>query len=162
MHVVADAGGEAEYATFLNRFRHPETPQEEVRYLQGLAEVPHKALVRRTLEMVLGEVRSQNAPFVVSSGLANRVGGGDAWSFVEDHWEELRTRLPSKLIPRMLEGITALIDPEVARRVHTFLDAHPVPGGDTLIGQTRERLDVNVALRRREEANLPSLFPSAS
>ena len=159
LHVVAAVGGEAEYTTFLNRFRHPETPQEEIRYLLGLAEVPHKALVRRTMEMALDEVRTQNAPFVVSTALANRVSRDEAWDFVEQHWDELRKRLPSKLIPRMLEGITSLVDPDLARRVHAFLDAHPVAGGDKLIHQSRERLDVHVALRRREEANLPTLFP---
>jgi puromycin-sensitive aminopeptidase len=156
--LVARRGGEQESTTFLNRMRQPETPQEEVRYLMALAEVPHPALVRRTLELALTEVRTQNAPFVISGALANRVAGGEAWQFVEDHWDELRKRFPSKLIPRMLEGITALVDPDVATEVHAFLDAHPVPSGERLIAQTRERLDINVAFRKREEPTLPQLF----
>jgi puromycin-sensitive aminopeptidase len=159
--IVARNGGEAEYTTFLERMRHPRTPQEEVRYLMALAEVPHTALVRRTLELTLTEIRTQNAPFVIAAALDNRVGGGEAWRWIEEHWDELRQRFPSKLLPRMLEGITALVDPEVAAEVHRFLDAHPVPGGDLLIGQTRERLDVNVAFRQREEPNLPALFPTS-
>jgi puromycin-sensitive aminopeptidase len=158
VQIVARNGGEEEYTTFLQRMRQPETPQEEVRYLLALAEVPHAALLRRTLDMALGEVRTQNAPFVIAASLANRVAGGEAWAFVEEHWEDLRTRFPSKLIPRMLEGITALMDPDVAAEVHRFLDAHPVPGGEMLIAQTRERLDVNVTFRQREEPNLPQLF----
>ncbi|MEY2476855.1 MAG: tricorn protease interacting factor [Actinomycetota bacterium] len=156
--VAARNGGEEEYSTFLNRMRNPETPQEEIRYLLALAEVPHPALLRRTLEMALTEVRTQNAPFVIATSLTNRAAGADAWQFVEAHWDDLRRRFPSKLIPRMLEGITALIDPVLATTIHRFLDAHPVPGGDLLINQSRERLDVNVAFREREEPNLPKLF----
>jgi puromycin-sensitive aminopeptidase len=158
--VVARNGGEEEYTTFLNRTRHPETPQEEVRYLLALADVPHKALLRRTLEMAITEVRTQNAPFLIATALGNRAAGADAWQFVEEHWEDLRKRFPSKLIPRMMEGVTALVDAKVAADVHRFLDAHPVPGGDLLINQSRERLDVNVALREREEPGLPELFAS--
>jgi puromycin-sensitive aminopeptidase len=156
--VVARNGGEEEYTTFLNRTRHPETPQEEVRYLMALAEVPHAALLRRTLEMAITDVRTQNAPFLIATAIGNRAAGPDAWRFVEEHWDDLRRRFPSKLIPRVTEGITALVDPEVAAGVHRFLDAHPVPGGDLLINQSRERLDVNVALRQREEPNLAALF----
>jgi puromycin-sensitive aminopeptidase len=158
LSIVARNGGEAEYTTFLNRTRHPETPQEEVRYLLALADVPHPALLRRTLEMAISEVRTQNAPFLIATSLGNHAAGADAWRFVEEHWDDLRKRFPSKLIPRMLEGITALVDADVAAGVHRFLDAHPVPGGDLLINQSRERLDVNVALRKREEPNLPELF----
>ena len=158
LHVVARNGGEGEYTTFLNRTRHPETPQEEVRYLLALAEVPHAALLRRTLEMAITEVRTQNAPCLIATALSNESAGTDAWQFIEEHWEDLRHRFPSKLIPRMLEGITALVDADVATDVHRFLDAHPVPGGDVLINPTRERLDVNVALRQREESNLATLF----
>ena len=158
LNVVARNGGEEEYTTFLNRTRHPETPQEEVRYLLALADVPHAALLRRTLEMAITEVRTQNAPFLIATALGNRAAGTDAWQFIEEHWEDLRKRFPSKLIPRMMEGITALVDADVAADVHRFLDAHPVPGGGVLINQTRERLDVNVALRQREEPNLPELF----
>jgi puromycin-sensitive aminopeptidase len=159
LSVVARNGGEAEYAAFLERTRHPETPQEEVRYLMALADVPHPALVRRTLEMAIAEVRTQNAPFLISTSLGNRAAGVDAWRFIEEHWDELRRRFPSKLIPRMLEGITALVDPDVAADVHDFLDAHPIPGGDMLINQSRERLDVNVEFRKREAAGLGDLFP---
>jgi puromycin-sensitive aminopeptidase len=156
--IAARNGGEEEYTTFLNRTRHPETPQEEVRYLMALADVPHKALLRRTLDMAITEVRTQNAPFLIATARGNRAAGEDAWHFIEEHWEDLRRRFPSKLIPRMLEGITALVDPDVAAAVHRFLDGHPVPGGDLLINQTRERLDVNVAFRQREEPGLAALF----
>jgi puromycin-sensitive aminopeptidase len=156
--VVARSGGEEEYTTFLNRMRHPQTPQEEVRYLYALADVPHKALLRRTLEMAITEVRTQNAPFLIATSLGNRAAGTDAWQFIEDHWDDLRRRFPSKLIPRMLEGITSVVDPDTATRIHAFLDAHPVPGGDVLIHQSRERMDIHVAFRQRAEGTLPDLF----
>jgi puromycin-sensitive aminopeptidase len=159
--ILARSGGEAEYTTFLDRMRHPQTPQEEMRYLMALADVPHRSLVQRTLELALTEVRVQNAPFLLAACMGNRAGGDAAWDHVTERWDEIRTRFPSKLLPRMMEGITALIDPDVASRVHAFLDEHPIEGGELLIGQSRERLDINVAFRQREEAGLATVFGPA-
>jgi puromycin-sensitive aminopeptidase len=159
--ILARNGGEAEYTTFLERMRHPQTPQEEMRYLMALADVPHRSLVQRTLDLALTEIRVQNAPFLLAAGLGNRAGGDLAWDFVAERWYEIRTRFPSKLMPRMLEGITALVNGSVAERVHAFLDEHPIEGGELLIGQSRERLDINVAFRQREEANVAAVFGAA-
>jgi puromycin-sensitive aminopeptidase len=159
VRIVARNGGEAEYATFLERTRHPETPQEEIRYLMALAEVPHPGLLRRTLDLALTEVRVQNAPFLVAAAMGNRAAGHLAWEFVEEHWSQLSARFPHKLLPRMIEGVTALVDPDLARRVRRFLEAHPISGSERLVEQSLERLDVNVAFRLCEEPNLETALP---
>ena len=159
--MLARSGGEEEYTTFLQRYRNPETPQEEVRYLYALAEMPHPALVRRTLEMALSEVRIQNAPFVIGYSMSNRVGGAAAWSFVKEQWSTIVERFPSKLLPRMLEGITALVDREVASDVHEFLAEHRLAAGEKLIEQAEERLDINVAFGEREAPALRETFATS-
>jgi puromycin-sensitive aminopeptidase len=158
VRVVARHGGEAEYASFLERMRHPETPQEEMRYLFALADVPHTGLLRRTLDLGLDEVRVQNAPFLYASAMANRAGGHLAWDFLEEHWLRFEERFPHKLLPRMLEGVTALVEPELADEVRRFVRANPVHGSEQLVEQSLERLDVNVAFRQREEPRLGEVF----
>nr|MDQ3757135.1 M1 family metallopeptidase [Actinomycetota bacterium] len=102
--VAAHAGGEAEYAEYLRRWREATVPQEEQRYLYALAGFEDPALVARTLDLSFGEVRTQNAPFLVSYLLANRVGGAQAWEFLEAHWDDVLQRFPEPLLDRMLEG----------------------------------------------------------
>lgn len=153
--VMAQAGGEAEYEILLRQFRRAATPQEEVRYLYALAASEVEPLLRRTLDMCLsGEVRTQDAPYVIGTILGSRAGHRVAWTFVTEHWEAILSRFPDNSIPRMLEGITGIADPTLAPAIHQFLDSHPVPQGEKQIAQARERLDINVAFAQRVGGSL--------
>jgi puromycin-sensitive aminopeptidase len=157
--VVAYTGGEDEFDAFLDRFEHPSTPQEEVRYLSGLARFQDPDLLLRALELSLsGRVRSQNAPYVIEAILAHRRAGSLAWAFVEDRWDEINVRFPDNSIPRMLEGLAAQADADLAARARAFLDAHPVRQGEKSVAQTLERMDVNAAFRAREASGLAALL----
>ena len=72
-----------------------------------------------------------------------------AWRSITDRWDNLASRLPSNSIARMLEGVRALVGPEVAPDVDRFLDDHPVPQGALMVAQHRERRMVNIRLRER-------------
>ncbi|HEX6475653.1 MAG TPA: ERAP1-like C-terminal domain-containing protein, partial [Acidimicrobiales bacterium] len=160
--VVASTGGEAEYDAFLERFRNPRTPQEEMRYLFALARFEEADLVARTLELSRSEVRTQNAPFVVQLLLANRAGGQQAWAFVKERWEELLARLPDNTIPRMVDGVSALWRPaDLAADVHAFFAEHPLRSGQRTLEQTLERLDVNRAFAERETSGLGAILDRA-
>ncbi len=148
-NIVAHEGGQPEYETLLEQFRRARTPQEEIRFLYALAAPESPELLERTLELCLtAEVRTQDAPYLIGVVLGSRSGGRLAWRFLEEHWETVTARFPSNSLPRMLEGITALADPDLAADIHAFLDAHPLPQ-EKLVAQCRERLDINVAFRQR-------------
>jgi hypothetical protein len=160
--VVASTGGEAEYDAFLERFRDPRTPQEELRYLYALARFEEPDLVARTLELSRAEVRTQNAPFLIQVLLGNRAGGPQAWAFVKERWEELLSRLPDNTIPRMVDGVSALWRPaELAADVHAFFAEHPLRSGQRTLQQTLERLDVNQAFGAREGPGLGTVLERA-
>ena len=149
--VIAATGGAGEFDEFVDRFRSASTPQEELRYLSALADFDDEGLSRRVLAMTLSdEVRTQNAPYLLRRCLTNRTQGVHAWAFVTEHWDELGGRFPSNSIVRMLEGIRSLSRPTVADRVFAFFSTHEVPQGDKILAQHLERLEVDVAFRRRE------------
>ena len=154
VNVVAAWGDEADFERFVARHRESESPQESLRYLYALGSFPSPDLARRTLAMSLDEIRSQNAPFVVLSLLANRDVNALAWAFVKDNWDALNERFPDNAIPRMLGGVTALSTPEQADDVAAFIAAHPVPQAARTVEQHLERLQVNVAFRQREAPRL--------
>ena len=146
--IVARSGGEAEYTAFLDLVRHPATPQEEIRYLYALAEFQHTALVRRTLDLALSEVRTQNAPFLVAAMLGNRIGGELAWEYTKEHWADITARFPDNLVPRMVQGATNLLKPEVAADVATFVASQPRLRDNKVVQQALEQLEINVAFAR--------------
>ena len=157
--IVADSGGRAEYELFVERYKTAPTPQEEQRYLFGLAGFRQRELLQRTLDRTLtDEVRTQNAPYLINSVLHSLEGGDLAWSFVKQHWDELVERFPENSHVRMLEGITALSTPELAADVVEFFNTHTVKQGAKTLQQHLERLHVNVAFRQREAPSLASYF----
>ena len=147
---VAASGGPAEYDAFVERYRHPATPQEEMRYLMALAGFEDEALAQRTFELAMTEVRTANAPLLISMLLANRATGEATWRRVTERWDELLSRIPTTLASRMLEGTRLLCrDPQFSTSVRAFLSDHPIPSGERSVEQTSERLGINTALANR-------------
>jgi len=151
--ILAHAGDAARYQEFKQHFKSARTPQEEQRYLFSLANFREMSLLRQTMEMTLnGEVRTQNAPYLLHSLLANNVSRIEAWEFLERNWETIVEKFPDSALPRMCEAINGLLDRQA--EVEAFFKQHKVRLGGKLIDQHLERLAVAVAFRQREGARL--------
>ena len=160
--VVAAVGGPAEYEQFLDRFRTAGTPQEQLRYLYALAEFPTAELIQRTCELAMsGEVKTQNAPFLLARCIANRDHGHMAWEFVRRHWTEANDKFPTNTIVRMIDPVKMLNRGTVVADVQSFFSEHPIPQGAKTLDQVLERQRVNAALREREEGRLVDAFAGA-
>lgn len=116
--------------------------------------------MQRTLTLAIDEVRAQNTPFVITLLLANRAGGPAAWEVVKQRWDDLAAKLPENLHERALGGVVALSTPELAADVRSFLSAHPIVSRQRTVAQLLERLDVAVALRRRDGHRLGDVLRS--
>ncbi|MGH7833012.1 MAG: M1 family metallopeptidase [Candidatus Binatia bacterium] len=148
--IVAHTGGPEEYNEFLSRFKTASTPQDEQRYLFALAAFRKLELLERTLKLTVnGEVRSQNAPYLLRSVLFNPEGRERAWAFMKEHWEKMLRQYPDNSIPRMCEGIVALVKPELEEDIKNFFAAHPVKQGGKLIEQHIEKLHIAVLGKQR-------------
>ena len=146
---VAASGGAGEFEAFLEHYRHPSTPQEEIRYLYALAGFGDDALAERAFELATSEVRTQNAPFLIHLLLSNRDTGPTTWPAVRDHWSELTGRFPANILPRMLDGLKLLCrDDALAAEIVQFVEAHPIAIGAKTVEQTLERLAVNATFAR--------------
>ena len=152
---VAVVGDDADYDLFVSKFKDPATPQEERRYRGLLASFPSADHMRRTLDMCLnGDVRTQDAPYLVGACLTNRLHGETAWDFVKNNWESMLDSYPDNSIVRMLGGIRSLSKSHQADDVNRFFETHDVPTGELTLQQHLERLAVNVAFRERETPKL--------
>jgi puromycin-sensitive aminopeptidase len=157
--ILAASGGEAEYAEFLDRFRHAKTPQEEQRYLYALAGFRQPDLLRQTLERTVnGEIRSQDAPFVVRVLLGSVWGRGLAWEFVKAHWETMARLYPPSAYRWMWEGVTGLTRPWWEAEVREFFAAHDIQLGGKVVEQYLEELRVGVRFHEREAGLLAALL----
>jgi len=160
LRVVASAGDATTFDDFLDRSKRAATPQETLRYLGALADLPDADLVDRFLALTLtDDVRTQDAPYLLRRAIASREHGPRAWAFVHRNWDTVTGRFPSNSIPRLLDGVRTLTDPTVAAGVEAFLAEHPVPQGAKTVAQHIERMKVNVALAQREGAALADALP---
>jgi puromycin-sensitive aminopeptidase len=154
---VASVGTDDDYDDFLQRFRTASTPQLKLRYMFALAEFPTEEQIRRTIDLALsGEVKTQDAPFLLNRCIANRRNGTMAWETVRRQWPELLDRFPSNTIVRMVGSVTMLTSPEVVADVQGFFSEHPIPQSAKTLEQLLERQRVNADLRAREADALAS------
>ena len=153
--VVASAGTEADYERFLAGFRAPATPQDQLRYMYALADFPDERHVARTLELAFsGEVKTQNAPFLLARAIGNRFNGVLAWRVVRDRWDEANRKFPSNTIVRMITPVRVLTDPDVVDEVQRFFAEHPIPQATKTLDQVLESQRVHAALAEREAERL--------
>ncbi len=157
--VVAAVGNVDDYEWVLERFRNPATPQEQIRMLYALAEFDDAELMRRTCELAFsGEVKTQNAPFLLNRCIANRHHGELAWSIVRQHWQEANEKFPVNTIVRMVDSVKMLTSDVAEADVQSFFGEHEIPQAVLTLQQVLERQRVNAALRRREATALAQVF----
>ena len=162
VRATATFASDDQLEAILAGFRDGATPQEEQRFLYALADVRRPEQMARVLDLVMTpEVRTQNAPFLISACIANREHGALAWRLVHERWDEMNERFPSNSIVRMLHGIRSVSDPALAADVEAFVAEHPVPQAKQTLQQHLERMRVSVALRERERERLTALFASS-
>ena len=154
VQVAAAAGDETDYERMVELYRGADTPQSELRYLQALLLFDRRDLFERTLELFATEVRTQNAPYLLSAAMTHLDWGPVAWEFVRDQWDDLTERFPQNSIARMAGGVRGLSTRSLATEVEAFFADHEVPQGALTVAQHLEKMWVNVRLREREGARL--------
>ncbi|MBI1847750.1 MAG: M1 family metallopeptidase [Candidatus Rokubacteria bacterium] len=148
---LAHAGDADRYEDFLARFRAAATPQEEQRYLYALVGFRAPDLVAETLQRTVnGEIRNQDAPFVVRSLLVSVHAREPAWAFVKAHWDAMERLYPKHGLRRMAEGVTGLVTLDLERDVHRFFAERKIDFGGKTLAQYLEQLRIGVALGERE------------
>lgn len=138
-----------QHTELIRRWREASTPQDELRHLTALVDTGDPALFGDALAMLLSEVRSQNAPYVLQRAIGHRSLASEAWDFVEGNWDQLIDRFPVNSLPRMLAGIRAVTDERLADRISDFLSRHELAAGQQQVDQHLERMRVTVASAAR-------------
>lgn len=156
--ILAHTGDEARYEEFSERYRTASTPQEERRYLFSLAAFRPKELLTRTLARTInGEIRTQDAPFIVGALMMNVDGREQAWEFVKANWDQMDRLFPKQGLRRMCGGIVGLATPELEQDVRTFFAARKIDLGGKTLEQYFEQLRIAVSFREREGGGLQPL-----
>lgn len=160
--ILAHTGNEARYDEFLELYRTASTPQEERRYLFSLAAFRHEELLARTLARTInGEIRTQDAPFIVGAMLMSVYSRELTWNFVKANWDHMDRLFPKQGLRRMCGGIVGLATPELEQDVRTFFTVRKIDLGGKTLDQYFEQLRVAVSFREREGRTIRSTLVNA-
>jgi puromycin-sensitive aminopeptidase len=161
--ILAHAGDAQRYDEFLASFRAAATPQEEQRYLYALTAFRSVPLLEQTLaRTVNGEIRTQDAPFVVRSLLMNVYGRETGWRFVKTNWDTMDRQYPKHGLRRMCEGVIGLATRELERDVHAFFADRNIDLGGRTLEQYLEQLRVAVTFRDRDGKSLSAALSAVA
>jgi puromycin-sensitive aminopeptidase len=162
--VVADlaarTGDAALYERFLARKRaSAQDPEEEQRFLFGLASFEDEGLIRRTLELVLtADVRPQDSAHLLARLLGARPSRLAAWQFVRTRWSDLIDLMDPMLQQNLIRALAQLTPEPAASEVRSFLTPRTSNETRETVGQTIELLSIESAACARLAPALTKVF----
>lgn len=149
--VVASTAQPESHTQFLKRYQDSDDPQEQLRFLRALTCFDDRELGEELIAATYdGRIRSQDGSWVQGALLRNRQAGPELWSKVRRRWGEAAATFPPMTFRRLVEGFSALSQPEVAADLKGFFAETPVPTATKALAQNLELLDANLATRERE------------
>ena len=161
--VVGSLGRPEDFARVVERYQTASSPQSEVRNLYGLTGFASTELTLEAFRLARTEIRSQDAPYVVSRLLGNHTAGDQVFEALVATWDECLGRFPKDSHSRMFGGITQQIkDPGHAATVADFLVAHPLHSGQRTVLQDVERMMVGGAFAQREAGRIGAALSEAA
>jgi len=153
--ILAHTGDEARYQEYIHRYKTASTPQEERRYLYSLALFQRSELLQQTLlKAINGEIRTQDAPFIVRMIMGSIYGRELAWRFVKKEWDTMDRLYPKNGLRRMCEGISSLNTSEFEHDVRKFFEERKIDLGGKTLEQYLEQLHIGVTFREREASKM--------
>ena len=153
--ILAYTGDEKRYDEFLKLSKEATTPQDTLRFINALARFRDAKLLDRTIQMCLtDEVKTQDAPYLFASLLANEDAGPAAWKFLTEKFDDMVAAYPENGVVRMCGAAEYLDKEALAGEVRTFFATRKVKSGEMAVAQMLEQLDINLQLRKDQAAPL--------
>ena len=135
-------GDAALYDRYLARAKAATDPEEKYLYLYGLASFGDPALVRKTIDLILGpDVRSQDAKLFVARLFRSPDARTLAWELVRQRWPELQKKTGEFVGNTVIVGgLATFCDPAVGKEVEQFFAKNKVPDAERTLKQSLERI----------------------
>jgi aminopeptidase N/puromycin-sensitive aminopeptidase len=139
---VAVATGDASlYEQILRLHRTANDPTVSTKALYLLAEFHNPELAKRTLDYaVSGQVRNQDAVFLLSDLLRQSSTRMLTWQYFADHWSKVAAQLTPLNGNRIVTAAGGFCTADDADKVHGFFTTHRVGSADRALRQAVEKI----------------------
>ena len=141
VHLAPLSGDAALYERYLARANAATDPEEKYRYLYALAVFSDPALVRRTMNLILGpDVRAQDTRLFLGALLRTADTRPLAWQLIQERWDELQKKDMAG-VSYVVNALAAFCEAAAAEEIRTFFTTHKVPDAERSLAQTLERVN---------------------
>ncbi len=158
--LAAIQGDEALYDRYMERMAKTASREQAAMFRSALPYFSRPALTARTLTYTMSsDVRSQNAPEIVSDMIARSWSSAAAWDHVKRNWATLEKSLGIfQGIPTLVGATRSFCDAEARDDVERFFREHPVRGADRLVAQSLEAISSCADTKAGQSASLKSFL----
>jgi hypothetical protein len=163
LQVAARNGDQALYDKIMADLIAAKTPETYFTDLSALRRFNDPKLAQRTLEFAISpQMRSQDAPYLITDVMRNRATQKQAWSFVQEHWANVEKLGGAFAGWSIVQATGSFCDSEMRDEVQAFFTSHPAPAAERSLKQSFEQINYCVDLKTQQEPQLASWLRQSS
>jgi puromycin-sensitive aminopeptidase len=152
LNLAAINGDEELYGKYLARMMGEGSKDEQIRFRNSLSYFTDPALRQRTLDYATsGDVRTQDAPDILSALMARPWAAQSTWEHVKTNWTKLAKQLGVfQGLPIIVGSTRFFCNTESRNDVEGFLKQNSIPGTERTTEQSLETIDRCIATRNQQ------------
>jgi aminopeptidase N/puromycin-sensitive aminopeptidase len=148
-------GGADLYQRYVDAMKSSKSPEEYLNFFFALSSFADPTLVQRTIEMTISpDVRSQDAPNLISVMLRNPETQQLTWELTKQHWPDIDKKLTISSGGRIVAAAGAFCNSASREDVSQFFSAHTVASSERTFKQTLNQIDSCIDLRAQQQDKL--------
>jgi len=152
---AAQHGDAKLYDAFLKASQEAKTPEAQGRYFFALTDFTDPALIDRNLALIISpDMRAQNIIGFTSSLLNNPASRDKTWTFLKDHWSDLKTKVVSFGGGGAVGALDGYCDAASRDDIQKFFATHDAPGAERTLKRSIESINNCIELKQLQQASM--------
>lgn len=159
--VVATYGDMQEYKILIKKYIAEHLHEEKNRIGNSLGSFQNPQILKLVCEFAISKnVRIQDTISILSSVGVNPLGRDIWWSFIKKNWKTFVSRYGEGglALSRAITAIGSSSEERHLKEFKKFFATHEAPGAKRSIDQVHERMEGNIAWRKRDHKNIANFL----
>jgi aminopeptidase N len=153
--IAAHKGDQTLYDRIMGDLKAAKTPETYFTDTYVLSRFSDPKLAQETLEYAISpQMRSQDAPYLISGVMRYPATRKQAWSFVQAHWAEIEKLGGAFAGGAIVQGTGGFCDSGMRDEVQAFFTSHPAPAAERSLKQSVEQMNYCVDLKQLQGPQL--------
>ena len=160
LQLAAINGDAPLYEKYVARMAGAASRDEQIRFRDSLAYFSEPSISNRTLDYATStEVRTQDAPDIISALMARPWAAQSTWAHIKANWTRLQKQLGVfQGLPTVVGSTYVFCDAATRNDVEQYFNQNPIRGTERAARQALETIDRCIATRNEQSKNLSAFL----